>query len=127
MSCASKSHNLLFLEFIKCSFTSHSLPIYYDSDGAGRTGTFICIHAQLERMKTEGVVDFFQFIKSGRMHRAGLVSDVVSSAIINHARFVHEQQCNFCVSLTNRHSMCSAMMLLLTIWTVLILMQISKT
>ena len=49
------------------------------SDGVGRTGTFICIHAQLERLKTEGVVDFFQFIKSARMQRPGLVSDSVSN------------------------------------------------
>ena len=51
----------------------------FHSDGVGRTGTFISIHAQLERLKTEGVVDFFQFIKSARLHRAGLVSDVVST------------------------------------------------
>ena len=48
------------------------------SNGVGRTGTFICIHAQLERLKTEGVVDFFQSIKSARIQRAGLVPDVVS-------------------------------------------------
>ena len=52
--------------------------ILYYSDGVGRTGTFICIHAQLERLKTEGVFDFFQFIKSACMQRAGLVSDSVS-------------------------------------------------
>ena len=49
----------------------------HTSDGVGRTGTFICIHAQLERLKTEGVVDFFQSIKSARIQRAGLVPDVV--------------------------------------------------
>ncbi len=43
----------------------------------GRTGTFLCIHAQLERVKTEGVVDIFQFIKSSRIHRPSLVSDRV--------------------------------------------------
>ena len=48
----------------------------------GRTGTFICIHAQLERLKTEGVFDFFQFIKSARIQRAGLVSDNVSTYIV---------------------------------------------
>ena len=53
------------------------------SDGVGQTGTFICIHAQLERLKTEGVVDIFQFIKSARIQRAGLVSDIVSPLIIN--------------------------------------------
>ena len=49
----------------------------YFSDGVGRTGTFICIHSQLERLKTEGVVDIFQSIKSARVHRAGLVQSVV--------------------------------------------------
>ena len=48
------------------------------SDGVGRTGTFICLHSQLERLKTEGVVDFFQAVKSARIQRAGLVSDAVS-------------------------------------------------
>ena len=43
------------------------------SDGVGRTGTFICLHSQLERLKTEGVVDFFQAIKSARIQRAGLI------------------------------------------------------
>ena len=48
------------------------------SDGVGRTGTFICIHAQLERIKTEGVVDVFQFVKSSRISRPNLVSELVS-------------------------------------------------
>ena len=47
------------------------------SDGLGRTGAFICIHSQLERLKTEGVVDIFQSIKSARIQRAGLVQTVV--------------------------------------------------
>ena len=55
----------------------HSLSHTPCSDGMGRTGTFICIHAQLERLKTEGVVDFFQYIKSARIHRAELVPEVV--------------------------------------------------
>ena len=37
------------------------------SDGVGRSGTFICLHSQLERLKTEGVMDFFQAAKSARM------------------------------------------------------------
>ena len=47
------------------------------SDGVGRAGTFICIHSQLERLKTEGVVDFFQAAKSARIQRAGLIPDDV--------------------------------------------------
>ena len=45
------------------------------SDGVGHTGTFICIHSQLERLKTEGVVDFFQAAKSACIQRAGLIPD----------------------------------------------------
>ena len=48
------------------------------SDGVGKTGTFICLHSQLERLKTEGVVDFFQAVKSARIQRACLVPDAVS-------------------------------------------------
>ena len=48
------------------------------SDGVGRTGSFICIHAMLERVNTENVIDFFQFIKSSRIHRPELVTELVS-------------------------------------------------
>ena len=41
------------------------------------TGTFICLHSQLERLKTEGVVDLFQAVKSARIQRAGLVPNAV--------------------------------------------------
>ena len=37
------------------------------------------MHAQMEKMKSEGVVDIFQFIKSVRCQRAGLVSNKVSN------------------------------------------------
>ena len=57
----------------------HSYHIISLSDGVGRTGTFMCVHSQLERLKTEGVVDIFQAVKSARIQRAGLVSDVVST------------------------------------------------
>ena len=43
----------------------------------GRTGTFICLHSELERLKTEGLVDLFQAVKSARIQRAGLVPDAV--------------------------------------------------
>eukprot|EP00731_Ephydatia_muelleri_P019157 Em0011g1197a len=44
------------------------------NDGMGRTGAFITIHAMMERLKTEHVVDFFQFIKSSRNHRQHFVT-----------------------------------------------------
>ena len=51
-----------------------SLPL---SDGVVRSGTFLVIHSQLERLKTEGVVDVFQAIKSARMHRSGVIPNTV--------------------------------------------------
>ena len=47
------------------------------SDGVGRTGAFITMHAQMERMKAEAVINIFQFIKAIRIQRAGLVSNKV--------------------------------------------------
>ena len=47
------------------------------SDGMGRTGTFVCIHAMLERMNAESVVDFFQFVKSSRISRPDIVREQV--------------------------------------------------
>ena len=48
------------------------------SDGVVRSGTFLVIHSQLERLKTEGVVDVFQAIKSARIHRPGVIPNTVS-------------------------------------------------
>ena len=50
---------------------------FHDSDGMGRTGTFITIHAMMERLRTEHVVDFFQFIKSSRARRQNFVMTLV--------------------------------------------------
>ena len=57
-----------------------SIAFFTRSDGIGRTGTFICIHAQLERVKTEGVVDVFQFVKSSRISRPNFLSEQVGSS-----------------------------------------------
>ena len=53
----------------------------FHSDGMSRTGTFLTIHSQVERLKTEGVVDFLQAIKSARLQRAGFVLNTVSTNI----------------------------------------------
>ena len=47
------------------------------SDGVVRSGTFLCIHSQLERLKTEGAVDIFQAIKSARIQRPGVIPNTV--------------------------------------------------
>ncbi len=76
--------------------------IYPCSDGVGRTGTFITIHAQMERMKSEAVVDMFQYIKAIRIQRAGMVSNkVINAACFSlydvHYIFISQQdQYEFC-------------------------------
>ena len=57
-----------------------------NSDGVTRTGTFICIHSQLERLKTEGVVDVFQAIKSARTQRSGLIPNMVG--LVDNSSFI---------------------------------------
>ena len=57
LSCASENLYFLVLAMKDCNISRFS-------DGVGRSGTFLCIHSQLERLKTEGVVDVFQAVKS---------------------------------------------------------------
>ena len=46
-------------------------------DGTGLSGAFAQIISQIERMKVEGLVDFFQSIKLARLQRAHLVYSLV--------------------------------------------------
>ena len=41
------------------------------------------IYSELERVKTKGVADIFQFIKRARSQRAGLVQEVVCSSVVD--------------------------------------------
>ena len=41
------------------------------------------IYSELERVKTEGVADIFQFIKKARSQRAGLVKEVVCFSVVD--------------------------------------------
>ena len=49
----------------------------HNSDGMSRTGAFICIYAQLERIKSEGMADVFQCVKAMRLQRPAVVAKVV--------------------------------------------------
>ena len=51
--------------------------LHHCSDGIGRTGTFMTVYSQIERAKSEGIVDVFQFIRGARMQRFGLVRSEV--------------------------------------------------
>ena len=58
-------------------YTPPLSPLSTYSDGMGRTGAFICIHAMLDRVNSEHIVDFFQFIKSSRINRPDIVREEV--------------------------------------------------
>ena len=62
-------------------FLTCTIQIYYIqcSDGSGRSGVFVVLYSQLERLKTEHVVDVFQGIKAARTQRMGIVHNVVRS------------------------------------------------
>ena len=60
------------------------------SNGIGRSGAFICMHSQMERMKAEAMVNIFQFIKAVRIQRAGLVTTEVCVMLQNLIRFGKE-------------------------------------
>ncbi|KAL5486439.1 hypothetical protein EMCRGX_G018914 [Ephydatia muelleri] len=50
--------------------------VVHCNDGVGRTGTLICMHAELERVKTEGIADIFQRVKRSRALRSGMVPEL---------------------------------------------------
>ena len=66
--------NTIKVNFVQCH---HFLSVHTCSDGCGRTGTFLTIYSQIERLKTEQVIDVFQWVKSSRIQRAWLVNNQV--------------------------------------------------
>eukprot|EP00731_Ephydatia_muelleri_P019021 Em0011g1061a len=50
--------------------------VVHCNDGVGRTGTFITMHSELERLKAEGALDVFERVKLCRIARPGLVQNV---------------------------------------------------
>ena len=51
------------------------------SDGSGASGVFVVLYSQLERLKTEHVLDVFQGIKAARIQRMGIVHNAVSQPL----------------------------------------------
>ena len=60
------------------------LHICTHSGGCGRTGTFIAVSILLERLKTEGVVDVFNTVRSLRLQRPSMVQSVVRHHLVNY-------------------------------------------
>ena len=51
-------------------------PLY--SDGAGRTGVFLAIDANLQLQEEDGFFDIYGYLKKLRQARRGLIENVVS-------------------------------------------------
>ena len=51
------------------------------SDGMGRTGVFITVMSEIERIKFDGEIDIFQTIKAIRVQRPNMVSTGVSVCV----------------------------------------------
>ena len=84
-------------------------------DGVSHTGTFLTIHCQVERLKTEGVVDFLQAIKSARLQRPGIFNNTVIVICLFESIYPG-------LSLIVRITMCSVMKWSPHTWTTLTLM-----
>ena len=58
------------------------------------------IHSQLERLKTEGVVDVFQAVKSARIQRPGIMPNIVRPEIIHyHSKIKNSRSTQLCTCL----------------------------
>ena len=53
----------------------------FNSDGAGRTGTFLAISILLDRLNVEQLIDVFQTIKKIRVFRPEFVENAVSLSV----------------------------------------------
>ena len=55
----------------------------------GRTGAFICMCSEIERIKMEASADIFQSVKAARNQRPYMVSTVVSFLIDHYHSYIH--------------------------------------
>ena len=59
--------------------TSDLLIFLHSSDGAGRSGVYIAIDANIELCEEDGVFDVYGYLKKMRGLRRGLVETLVSN------------------------------------------------
>lgn len=70
---------LCFVRTVMKSNSPNSGPmVVHCSAGVGRTGTFITLHTQLQRIEKENTVDIFNYVQSMRHRRCFMVQTEVS-------------------------------------------------
>ena len=57
------------------------------SDGAGRSGVYVAIDANIELTEEDGVMDVFGYVKKMRTQRRGLVESLVRNSEIHSPLF----------------------------------------
>ena len=75
MNCT-KSMLSIWMEYMLLTKNSH---LFFFSDGAGRSGTYIAISNLVDRVKVVQVTDVFQCIKLIRTRRPQFVETAVST------------------------------------------------
>ncbi len=74
-------HPTSLLQFVRRVMTANadSEPpiLVHCSAGVGRTGTFITLYTQLQRIQAENNVDIFNFVRSMRYNRCSMVQTEV--------------------------------------------------
>ena len=63
---------------LKITFINYFLFII-PSDGAGRSGVYLAIDANIELSEEDGVIDVFGYVRKMRTQRRGLVESLVSN------------------------------------------------
>ena len=56
--------------------------MFIKSDGAGRSGVYLAIDANIELSEEDGVIDVFGYVRKMRTQRRGLVESLVSQLFI---------------------------------------------
>ena len=77
--------------------------VHAGSAGVGRTGTFITIDAHLQRIKHEGTLDIFNFIRHLRYCRNYMVQTQVGVSHVSHCYHIHRHSMCFCMMSFWRH------------------------
>ncbi len=75
--CRSLSNIILRKNYMNSNFFI-SIKIISLSDGCGRTGTYLCLDANLQLVEEEGMIDIFNYTKLLRESRKGMIENVVN-------------------------------------------------
>ena len=80
----SRDGRMMILQ-LRCLFSNSSSEwddsLSLNSDGAGRSGVYLAIDANIELSEEDGVFDVYGYLKKMRQQRRGLVESLVSQSL----------------------------------------------